>query len=641
MPPRNRRVWGKRRSPLTAFSSWILRLGVVRQCLTARALLSGAASACRPQLPARSTLSSAVHILLFFVVLGHASLGAAPASAQEWPPDPRFGAVEAFRDPVAAAEAGVAWDRILFYWSELQPTGPQDWNGYHVPDDWLQQADQDGREVVGLLKHTPAWATDGPPGCGEPRGLDLPIDDPGNLWAAFVRRTVTIYGDRIHRWIIWNEPDIDLETYGNEWCGSLASYYRLLKVAYLAAHQIDPDVKIHLAGLTFWHDREYLDRFLAHAVQDPTGAEHGYYFDAVSLHIYFQTESVPFIINEARAALRAQGIDKPIWVNEMNASPDTDPEWPLVRPRWRVSLEEQASFILQSFALALSSGAERMAVYKLSDAGLPPGGEPFGLLRPDGSRRPAYEAYSLLTTHFAGTGHAREEPHSLYRVVTLQRDVGTTRVVWARTGSEVSVALPASGAQARLIDQAGVEQQIEPVDGSYFLTLPGARCADEYLGCIIGGPTFLLVETDAEPISEPAATPIVTVTRVAPTTDGTTISPLATPTVQSTLPPSPTVPPTSTPTPRPTDTPTPTLSPPPTSTGTPTPSRTATATPSLTATATERPTPTDTTPALTETPSQGGSGLAPGFGGSAVLVILGLGAASVALWIMARSREGA
>ena len=62
------------------------------------------------------------------------------ARAQDPPPDVRFGAVEAFRDPVAAADADVGWDRILFYWSELQPSGPDDWNGYHVPGDcwtWL------------------------------------------------------------------------------------------------------------------------------------------------------------------------------------------------------------------------------------------------------------------------------------------------------------------------------------------------------------------------------------------------------------------------------------------------------------------------------------------------------------------------
>jgi len=494
--------------------------------------------------------------------------------AQTPPPDVRFGAVEAFRDPAAAAEAGVGWERILFYWSELQPNGPDEWNGYHVPDEWLAQAAASGREVVGLLKHTPAWATDGLPGCGVPRGLDLPVDDPGNLWATFVRRVVGIYAGRIQHWIIWNEPDIAPETYGAEWCGSVEDYYRLLQVAYLAAHQANPDVTIHLAGLTFHHDPAYLRRFLAVATQDPTGAEHGYYFDVVSLHIYFQTETVPYIINETRALLADYGLDKPIWVNETNASPDSDPLWPLVRPCWRVSLEEQAAFLLQSFALALASGAERVAVYKWVDAGLPPGGEPFGVIRPDLSRRPAYDAFRLITTYYAGTQAARAMRQPLSYQVMLDRGEQTTRVLWARTATTVTVEVPALAAEGLLVAQTGETQAVVPVDGRYTITLPGARCPEEradcpvgHPDCIIGGPTVLLVEAgtgDPGPVDESSPPP---------TPNGASAPPTPSPS------PSPTATPTPTPTPTATPSPTPTPTPTPTSTPTPSPTSTATPTP--------------------------------------------------------------
>lgn len=535
--------------------------------------------------------SRALGLVLALLVVAQSALLVEPAAAQGSPPDVRFGAVEAFHDPVAAAEAGVGWDRILFYWSELQPNGPEEWNGDHVPDAWLGLAAQYGREVIGLIKHTPAWATEGPVACGVPRGLDLPLDDPGNLWAHFIRRLVGAYAGRVDRWVIWNEPDIELETYGNEWCGSMESYYRLLKVAYLAAHEVNPDVQIHLAGLTFWHDWGYLRQFLAYAAQDPTAAEHGYYFDVATVHIYFRTDSVPQVISEARAALRAHGLGHPIWVNETNASPDSDPEWPLVRPRWRVTLEEQASFLLQSFALGLSAGAERIAVYKLKDTGLPPGGEPFGLIRPDGSRRPAYDAYRLITEHFAGTQSAREERHAQYQVVVLQRGDRTTRVLWARRETDVPVTVPALAPTARLIDQTGVERQLSAEEGQYALTLPAARCADELVGCIIGGPTYLLVE-EAGGTVPPVATDVPTATETPAVTATVALTSTA-PVTSEPPPPSPTstlVPTeTSTPTPTATATRTPTATP--TPTGTPTPSATPT------------PTPTPVPPSPTATPS--------------------------------------
>jgi hypothetical protein len=581
--------------------------------------------------------SQVSRLVLALFVIGQSLLFVGPAAAQEPPPDVRFGAVEAFWDSAAAVEAGVGWERILFYWSELQPNGPEDWNGYHVPDDWLSLAAQQGREVIGLIKHTPAWATEGPPGCGVPKGLDLPIDDPGNLWATFVRRVVEIYGDRINRWVIWNEPDIELETYGNEWCGSSEQYYRLLKVAHLVAHEVDPDVQVHLAGITFWHNRDYLDQFLDHVVQDPTAPTHGYYFDVATVHIYFQTDSVPYVINEARAALRAHGLDKPIWVNETNASPDSDPQWPLVRPRWRVSLEEQASFLLQSFALGLSAGAQRIAVYKLKDVGLPPGGEPFGLIRPDGSRRPAFEAYKLITRYYAGTISAREERHALHEVVTLNRGEATTRVLWARRDRDVSVAVPALAPEARLIDQTGAEQRLVAQDGVYALTLPAARCADEHAGCIIGGPTYLLVEgvggtapPVATPVPEPTDAPVVTATvAVTPTA---AVVPTATVVLTAEATPEPPTP-SATPTPLPTETPSPTATPTATATMTPTPSPmpTATQTSSPLETPSSTPTPIPPTPTATESPF---SGLSPGLTMPFAFVVLAslLALAIVGVW---------
>ena len=106
-----------------------------------------------------------------------------PPTATPLPVDPRFGAIESFWAAQEAAELGIGWERILFYWNEIQPKDADDWNTLHVLEEWLVEADTQGRTVVGLLKNTPAWATDGEPFGGVPRGLYLPVDDPDNLWA--------------------------------------------------------------------------------------------------------------------------------------------------------------------------------------------------------------------------------------------------------------------------------------------------------------------------------------------------------------------------------------------------------------------------------------------------------------------------
>ncbi len=442
--------------------------------------------------------------LLTVVGLMGASLSAPARAAADPPPtpDPRFGAVETYHTPELADEIGVGWTRIIFYWSELERRGPDDWNPFHAPLDRIDREIKGGREVVGMLAHTPKWATDGVEGAGVPRGLYLPVDDPNNLWAAFVRKTAGIYKGRVNRWIVWNEPDIPLDTYGAQWQGSVEDYYQLVKVAYLAAHEANPVAKIHLGGLTYWHDPDYLRRFLAVAKADPTAAEYGYYFDVVSAHLYFKPETTATIIGSIKQNLSDAGIDKPVWLNETNAPPYDDPAHPWVKPVFPVTQDMQASFLLQEFALAISEGVERVSVYKWIDQPPPqPGFDPYGLLRENGDPRPAFVAFKVILKHYAGTTASLHVEDGKYQEVILARGEQTTRVIWSRLDDSVVVVVPALSASGLLVDQSGGEAAIQPVAGYYLLPLPPAICPEGF-GCFIGGPPLLLIEdapTDPTP----------------------------------------------------------------------------------------------------------------------------------------------
>ncbi|MFZ1397808.1 MAG: hypothetical protein WAS33_12960 [Candidatus Promineifilaceae bacterium] len=420
----------------------------------------------------------------------------AAAPNQQSARDPRFGAVESFWAPGEAAELGVGWERILFYWNEIQPTGPNDWNTLHVHEEWLAEATAQGRQVTGLLKNTPTWATDGQPASGVPRGLDLPIDDPGNLWANYTRRVASYYsGHGVHNWIIWNEPDIAPDVYGHEFSGSMAEYYQLVKVAYLSIKQVDPNAKIHLGGMTYWHDPSWLGRFLQMVAADPDAAANNYYFDIISLHIYFRPETIPQIVGNAFAAQQQAGIPlKPVWINETNARPSTDPEWPVQVQAFELDLEQQAWYIVQAHALGFYAGAGRIAVYKLIDINISPGDESWGLIRPyDFSKRPAFFAYQNTIKYLAGfTYPVQREQAGNYTIVRFNRPQGVTRVLWARTASSVTLNVPALAEAGVLVDPiTGTETPVTPTGGSYSISLAGARCAGE---CYMGGAPVFLVE---------------------------------------------------------------------------------------------------------------------------------------------------
>jgi hypothetical protein len=498
--------------------------------------------------------------------------------------DPRFGAIESFWAAEEAAELGVGWERILFYWNEIQPTDSDYWNTLHVLEEWLVEAEMHDRRVVGLLKNTPAWATDGDPFSGVPRGLYLPPEDPENLWANYIRLVVQYYAPRgVHNWIIWNEPEIEKDVYGHEFAGSVEDYVRLLQVAYLVAKENDPEAVIHLAGYSYWHDPDYLEELFAVLTAEPQAADHNYYFDVLTLHIYFRVETVAELIHQTDEIQQSFGLDKPIWVNETNAAPNLDPWWPVVRPQFQVDLDQQAWYIIQAHALGFGAGAERMGVYKLIDILLPEGGESFGILRPDYSPRPAYLAYKTTIEHLAGfEGPVHVQEESDYYIVTFKRPQGVTRVLWARRDRAVTLKVPALMDSAVVVNFVGEKVEAAAEDGDYAINLEGARCRD---ACDIGGPPLFIVEEGANLTEE---SPVVVETPVLATLT-------ATPEITATYTPWPT--PTNTPTPTPTNTATPTA------TYTPTVTNTATATATSSPTITPLPQPT----VMAESPAATGS----------------------------------
>jgi hypothetical protein len=426
----------------------------------------------------------------------------APAQAvraPDAPPDLRFGIVESFANPAAASEAGAGYTRIILRWDVIQPAGPADWKPANVPDPLLAGELAAGREVVGLLIGTPDWAA-------------APGQLPGSravpdmaAWEAFTRRMAQHYQGRIRHWVIWNEPDVWQEGHpGKTWDGTLEDYALLLKTAYGAIKGVDPSLQVFVAGMTYYWDwehgrRRYLDRLLEAIAADPDAPANGYFFDGVVYHLYFTPRQTVDVLEETWQSLaRHDMAGKQIWINETNAPPSNDPqEPPWSTPRFRITLEEQAAFMVQQFSLAFAHGASRVQVYKLRNtADHPESIEPFGLLRADDSPRLAFAAFQTVTAYLGGFTAAREERQGDVTAVTFERNDATTTVLWADGMAARSVAVRAIAPQALLVDGTGRGQPVTAQNGVYRLTLPGAVCSDGP-PCRIGGAPRLLVEEGA------------------------------------------------------------------------------------------------------------------------------------------------
>ncbi|MGB0385971.1 MAG: glycosyl hydrolase [Ardenticatenaceae bacterium] len=428
-------------------------------------------------------------------------------------PDPRFGIVEAYLHPDYANAAGAGWTRVHFGWGNgLQRSRDGDLNPFYfgsgvMIDEVLTRELNANRQPVGLLIETPDWAGGGHQH-NVPSGLDYPYNDPNNLWGQFVKQVVEEYGDKVKHWIIWNEPDI-CSNDGNtkQWNGDARQYAKLLKVGYQAAKSVDPNATILMAATTFWWDEKcgredltYISQVLNAIKSEPGNQD---YFDAVALNLYLDPDQIYKIIRDYRSLLQREGFNnKELWLTETNVQ-FLNQQVPYGNPPYYMSREEQAYFLVQTWAMAMAGGANRMEYFKMKDD---PAewleGQPYGMINPDGSLGPAFWSYRTIVTYLGGFKRATlqnplDKPVRYLekgtRVVVVEREQGWTTVVWNRENTEQTVEVQAHANSALLVDPFGPIGRVNAVNGRYTLRLPPPEDAYE-TDDRIGSRPYLLVE---------------------------------------------------------------------------------------------------------------------------------------------------
>jgi hypothetical protein len=479
--------------------------------------------------------SSGLALAVAFLIVASATPGArADGSTAPGAVDTRerfFGAVQAIYNPDRAAQAGVQWERLIFPWSLIQKEGPNAWDAGYFTDQQVKDEVARGIQVVGLAAYTPQWASSTPKKASPdnvPAGLYLPFDDPGNYWGQFMFKLAQHYKGQVDTWVLWNEPDMYSDQILYTWDGSISDLYQLVKVGSQAVKKANPDARVALPGMTYWWDKAggrplYLSRFLEAASKDPTAAAHNDYFDIVVLHQYANPLNTYAAIKVMQRAMAVYGMDRPIWVGESNVPPYDDPTAPIT-PAYHATMDQQASYMIQAFALARAAGAQRMSVYKMVDE-RPEGGELYGLVRNDGSPRPAFSAYQTAVKYLSSplsavyTWDGASDPPTEDQITALINDNngrtqwiwpaavnrvelerGTERdiIVWNASPKLVTAHIPASAKDAMVVDKFGRDTgEVVAQNGQYSVDLyptndnTDPRDPSAYL---VGGDPRILVE---------------------------------------------------------------------------------------------------------------------------------------------------
>lgn len=470
---------------------------------------------------------------------------------------PRFGVIESYELSEKATELGVGWTRVRFPWAEVQPDSPDQWLEPVVTDAQIAGEVATGRRVVGLIVGIADWARDEH---DLPKGLYLPHDHPDNTVAVYMRTAMERFEGQIDHWVIWNEPDIwDVANPGHTWHGTPADFAQLMRVAYFTAKDVNPDIVIHLTAFTYYWDAnfgrpQFLDLLLTELDKDPEAEQHGYYFDHATAHLYFQPHAMYEVLMTWQDILANHGLEKDWWLIETNAPVNDDPLWPVDDVTLAVSQIDQANFMPQAFATVLAAGVDKISVFKMidiaSDRGANP--EPFGLVREDGSHRPAFRAYQVAIEQLSDVEVAvRERWEAVAQIRMHHTDGRMTHVLFSRYHVPQTIEVGAWGKTGKLISLYGEEQWIESENGTFTIELPGSPCTQPIADhCMIGGDSFYLVQY---PDQLPTATPMATPTPIVPTLEASRM-PTPDPDPTETSEPSPTFTPRPTPPPSPSPT---------------------------------------------------------------------------------------
>ena len=285
-------------------------------------------------------------------------------------------------------EAGAAWVRMDFLWSDIQPT-PDRWE-FEKYDALVDTILDSGLKILGLLLYSPSWQ--------------------GELWNTaphpefytdFAQKVVRRYKDRVRHWEIWNEPD-----HPHFWQpqDGLHAYIDLLKRVYPRLKNEDDTCLVHLAGMSkglpdslrqvYEHGaREAFDIAHVHPFSDPLHPE--------------SMAGMRRLYDQVHHAMREAGDgEKPIWFTEIGCPGMKDPG--TTTPWWfgkNSNEEEQAEWVSTVYANALQwPGVDKVfwAFFRDTPDHFKTGEDHLGLIRRDFSRKPAFHAYQKMVAATMG-----------------------------------------------------------------------------------------------------------------------------------------------------------------------------------------------------------------------------------------------
>jgi hypothetical protein len=343
----------------------------------------------------------------------------------------------------AARASGAGLVKVRFDWSTLQPERDGEFQWLHF-DTVVRAARERGLKLVGVLGNSTQWASVALSPETDAWRNSPPKEKEFPAWSNYVTRVVGRYKADVQAWQIWENPS------AANFRSVARNYRKLARLAIDAARLSDPKAIVHAA--------------------EPGGVELDFINDLTSngltplldgIQVFPVSQWQPGVPNAAEsfllpyATLRDKlqvndGKKRDYWLGGISApvfetSSVTGGEVSLDDAQKALlatySPRAQADYLVRMFSLALAGGADKVFWNPLRDSQVPQLGSDgsvtggIGLLRADGTPRPSYEAFKLLSQNIKGKPYAGNLGLDSNVIALLFDDKKSgTLVAWSPTG---------------------------------------------------------------------------------------------------------------------------------------------------------------------------------------------------------------
>ena len=292
---------------------------------------------------------------------------------------------------------GATWVRSDLSWNVVQEAGANTykWQAY---DRVVESANAHGLQTLFIIGFTPLWAR--PSSC-----MDSEMCGPSSAaaYGTFAGAAASHFASAgVHSWEIWNEANIAFRFHPGV---DIKKYSDMLKDAYRAINTIDPSADI-IAGSTAPSGSDSNNLSPIDFLQGlyDNGAQG--YFTAVSTHPYTypKTPDTAGVLDAwgqlgpMHDIMATQGDgNKQVWITEFGAPTNG----PINRPNEYVSESLQSTILTEAVAQwKKHSWAGPFFWYDYQDSGSSSSSSEhfFGLVRSDGSNKPAYDLFVRAAT---------------------------------------------------------------------------------------------------------------------------------------------------------------------------------------------------------------------------------------------------